>query len=268
MAAGGARAGAPNLNGKQQTPAATLGSDKIPRIVIKQGGQQMTTTERRMAAPLALTAAQETTTGELRKGLWAAVERWLAARSMLPGDGQDRFKSEVKRLCQMLVFDEYKQAQVAEGQCLDAQLGPDGDGGSMRRELTYCKFGFRVPANHPRPPPQMVLEANTYIFSADTVMGKTRKGIKDLRWRIQLDLAGVLSLSFNTQSMEVEEDIETSVLEQLKSTLNTELTLPELGVFLLIAGLCSHSAAAWMQVENVCFWSHNLTLPEFQHAQC
>jgi len=263
------RAGTANLKGKPTPGSAAPGADKIPKIVIKQGGQAVAP-ERRPAAPVPMTPAQEAATGELRKGLWLAVEKWLAARAALPGDGQDRFKSELKRLCQQLVFDQYSQSQREEDGHLehDPELGALGDGATMTRESTVCKFGFRVAANHPRPPPPMILEATTYIFSAESVMGKTRKGIKDLRWRTELELAGILSISFDSQTMQVDEDVDAELLQQIKNTLATELTLSELGVLLLIAGLCCRSQAAWYLVEDVCFWSHNFTLPEFQSAQC
>lgn len=240
----------------------------MPKIIIKQGGQALAPPEKRLSAPLVpLTPAQDAATTELRKGLWAIVERWLAARASLPGDGQDKFKSEIKRLCQLLIFDEYKQTQHLDQQCFDGQLSEEYDRGTMRRETTYTKFGFRVHANNPRPPQHMIFEASTYIFSADSVMGKTQRGLKDLRWKTEVDLSGVFSMCFHTQSMDVYEDIETDVLEQIKTTLNTELTLSELGVLLIIAGLSCRGVPAWVEIQDLCFWSHNFTLPEMQNAQ-
>ena len=255
---------------KDTPPPSAAAGGAIPKIVIKQGGQAVAATEKRAATapPVPLTSAQEAATAELRKGLWQALERWLAARAMLPGDGQDKFKSEIKRLCSQIVFDEFKQTVHPDQHHLfDSQLSAEFDCGSMRRETTYTRFGFRVPAHHPRPPPPMLFESTTYIFSADSVMGKTQKGIKDLRWKTEVELAGVLSITFHTQSMEIYEDIELEVLEQLKNTLHTELTLSELAVLLIVAGLCCRGAAAWVDVQDLCFWSNNLTLPELQPAQ-
>lgn len=218
-----------------------------------------------------LTQAQETVTTEVRKGLWATVERWLAARAKLPGDDQDkcqdRFKSEIKRLCQMFVFDEYKQSQIQDQHCIGEELSDERDHGSMRREITNTKFGFRVSASHPRPPPPLIFEATTHIFSADSVFGKTQQGLKDVKWKMEVVLEGIFALTLNTQSMEMHEDIDLGTLEQLRSTLNTELTLSELGVLLMIAGLCCKGVAAWVEVQDLCFWSHNFTIPELQFAQ-
>lgn len=265
LAQAAARPGATNMKSKQAS-AAPPPDSKIPKIVIKQGGQTMPSMDRRIIAPPPLTPQQEAVTGEVRKGLWTSVERWLAARVALGGEGHDKFKSEVKRLCQLLLFEEYKHVERVDKQCFDEQH-PESDGASMRQEVTFCRYAFRVPVNHPRPPPQLVLEATTHIFSADSYMGKTQRGFKDMRWKMDIELAGIMSLSYNTQSMEAEETVEAGVLEQMKATLNTELTAAELGVFLLIAGLCSRGVAAWVDVQDFCFWSHNFTLPEFQHAQ-
>jgi hypothetical protein len=254
---------------KKENASGPAAAGAIPKIVIKQGGQAMSSaSEKRAVPPVPLTPAQEAATQELRKGLWSVVERWLAARAALAGDGLDRFKSEIKRLCQLLVFDEYKQSQHDVHDCFDEQLCEARDKGSMRCETTSTSYSFRVPANHPRPPPKLLFEATTWIFSADSVMGKTRKGIQDLRWKTEVDLAGVISLSFFSQSMEpCYEEIEAGVLEQLKSTLNTELTVSELGVLLIIAGFCCRGQAAWIDVQDICFWSHNFSLPELQYAQ-
>jgi hypothetical protein len=260
------RPGSANIKSKQG-PGPQGSDNKIPKIIIKQGGQTMAPIERRVVAPPALSAQQEAVTSEVRKGLWASVERWLAARWALGGDGHEKFKSEVKRLCQLLMFEEYKHTQEEDTECFDEQLRAERDNGSMSREVTYCRFAFRVPQNHPRPPPPLIFEATTHIFSADTVIGKTQRGLKGMRWKTEIELEGILSLSYNTQSMEVEEAIEADVLEQMKNTLNTELTVSELGVFLLIAGLCSRGVSAWGDVQDFCFWSHNFTLPEFQNAQ-
>lgn len=266
--AAAARATAGKLK-KDNAPVVSTGDNKLPKIIIKQGGQAMAPSEKRAAPPppVPLTAAQESATQELRKGLWTAVERWLAARALLPGEGQDKFKSELKRLCQLIVFDEYRASTHDDQKCFDEQLGEQRDNGSMRRETTFTRFGFRVPANHPRPPPPVLFQSTTHIFSADSIMGKTRNGLKDMRWKIEMEVSGLFSLSFHTQSMEVYEDIEADMLEQLKTTLSTELTLSELGVLLMIAGLCCRGAAAWVDVQDICFWSHNFTLPELQLAQ-
>ena len=260
-----ARPGSANMKSKQGSSAPGPDS-KIPKIVIKQGGQTMPSMDRRIIAPPPLTPQQEAVTSEVRKGLWASVERWLAARVALGGEGHDKFKSEVKRLCQLLLFEEYKHVQRMNKQCLDDQL-VECDGASMSQEVTFCRYAFRVPVNHPRPPPQLVFEATTHIFAADSYTGKTQRGFKDMRWKTDIELAGIMSLSYNTQTMEVEEAVEAGALEQMKATLNTELTAAELGVFLLIAGLCSRGVAAWVDVQDFCFWSHNFSLPEFQNAQ-
>jgi len=261
-AAAAARGATKNKKDAPVPPPGAAGS--IPKIIIKQGGQALAPVERRSVPLVPLTPMQELATNELRKGLWAVVEQWLVARATLPGDGQDKFKSEIKRLCQILVFDEYKQTQHLDQQCFDAQLGADFDRGTMRRDTTYTKFGFRVHVNNAKPPPHMMFEASTYIFSADSVMGNTQRGVKDLRWKTEVDLVGVFSMCFDTQSMDVDEDIEADKLQQLKMTLNTELTVSELGVLLIIAGMCCRGVAAWVDVQDLCFWSHNFTLPELQ----
>jgi hypothetical protein len=236
--------------------------NQIPKIVIKQGGHPVS------ARSIPLTPQQEQTTTELRKGLWASVERWLVARAVIAPDSQDqaKFKGEVKRLCQMMVFDEYKQTQHHEPPCFDEQLGEERDGGSMRREVTWTKFGFRVAANHPRPPPPLIFTATSHFFSAKSVFGKTQKGLKDLRWKTEFDLDNFFSISFNTQTFEMDEDVDLTVFDFLKTTLNTELTLSELGVLLMIAGVSCRGVSAWADVQDVSFWSRNFTLPELRNA--
>ena len=222
---------------------------------------------KRVMPPIPLTQAQEAATSELRKGLWVCVDRWLSARMKLPGDGTDKFKADLRRLCQNIVFDEWRVASHEELDCFDAQLGAELDRGCMRRETTSTTFHFRTPANHPRPPPKMHFTADTWLLSADAVHGRTQNGVKDLWWRTEMEISGVLALSFDTQSFHVQESIQAGVLEQLKVSLTTDLTPAELGVLLLITGMCCRGAAAWSELQDVCFWSHNFTLPELQSSQ-
>ena len=46
--------------------------------------------------------------------------------------------------------------------------------------------------------------------------------------------------------------------------LDTPLSPSELAVLLMLAGNACRGAAAWNDVEDVCFWSNNFSLPEIR----
>ena len=51
---------------------------------------------------------------------------------------------------------------------------------------------------------------------------------------------------------------------QVRLALDTPLSPSELAVLLMLAGNACRGAAAWNDVEDVCFWSNNFSLPEFR----
>jgi hypothetical protein len=53
-------------------------------------------------------------------------------------------------------------------------------------------------------------------------------------------------------------------LNEVRAALNTFISSSELGVLLMLAGNANKGANAWNDVEKVCFWTSNFSLPEFR----
>jgi hypothetical protein len=64
----------------------------------------------------------------------------------------------------------------------------------------------------------------------------------------------------------VGEDVSRHKLNEVRQALNTHISSSELGVFLMLAGNAYRGASAWNDVEEVCFWTANFSLPEFRVA--
>lgn len=92
----------------------------------------------------------------------------------------------------------------------------------------------------------------------------TGKRLDGLTFKIEMELVGFLLLSFDTQSYACAEELDSAYLNQLRQALDTKLQPAELAVLLMLAGNAFRGANGWNDVEEVCLWSPNFTLPEMR----
>ena len=236
---------------------------------------------------------------ELRKGLGGAVERWIKARSAVVGLEDPAFASEVMRVAKLIAFEACGVQREQEGEEAFVQH-PSAEGcETLTRETTTTRFrvvhpevktpfvfevrlrpprGKRAPAAraaccadharwvfHARAPGLTARgagQATRHQFGGE-VLG-TGKRLDGLTFKIEMELVGFLLLSFDTQSYACAEELDSAYLNQLRQALDTKLQPAELAVLLMLAGNAFRGANGWNDVEEVCLWSPNLTLPEMR----
>lgn len=139
---------------------------------------------------------QQALTEDLRKGLGGAVERWISARNMLPGEDSARFPSEIHRLVGLIAFEACERSRGEEEQ-VDEQGEGSGEG-VCRTETTVTRFRLA----HPEVKGPFIFEATNHFFSGTIVGAETC--IEQLRWKVDFELVGYLILALHTQSYESE----------------------------------------------------------------
>ena len=159
---------------------------------------------------------------DLRRRLGGAVERWISARSALPGgEGDDLgvFRPEIERLVKLIAFEAFeikKELDEAEGADRGAAAAAVAAAASVGdvcgREVTTTRFRLE----HPEVKAPFVFESTQHVFSG-SVLGTAGQHhrLEGLRWKVEFELIGFFVLALHTQTYEVEEDVELPRLEKV-----------------------------------------------------
>mmetsp|Transcript_39696 Transcript_39696/g.94045 ORF Transcript_39696/g.94045 Transcript_39696/m.94045 type:complete len:166 (-) Transcript_39696:63-560(-) len=162
------------------------------------------------------------------------------------------------RLAKLIAFEACELKREEEGlEAFTQNPSPEGCE-SLSREVTTTRFRLI----HPEIKAPFVFEATHHVFAGE-LLG-TGKRLDGLTWKVDLELIGFFLVAFHTQTYQCGEELDRSLLDEVRSALNTPLSPSELAVLLMLAGNACRGAAAWNDVEDVCFWSNNFSLPEFR----
>ena len=153
---------------------------------------------------------------KLRRSLGGAVERWISARSALPGGDEDDlgvFRPEIERLVKLIAFEAHESKYE-----IDEDVGSSGQDAQVEqpcsREITKTRFRLA----HPEIKVPFVFESTQHIFSG-SVLGAGEMGhrLEGLQWKVEFELIGFFVLAFHTQSFQVDEDVEIARLDEVLS---------------------------------------------------
>jgi hypothetical protein len=163
---------------------------------------------------------------DLRRRLGGAVERWISARSALPGgEGDDLggFRPEIERLVKLIAFEAFEIKQELDesedsggGAVAAAAAAAAAAGDGCGREVTTTRFRLE----HPEVKAPFVFESTQHTFSGSVLGAAAAAGrhrLEGLRWKVEFELIGFFVLALHTQTYEVDEDVEIPRLEKVPS---------------------------------------------------